>query len=753
MEEKLIALFSGKFGTAPSEVVALPGSASHRKYYRLVSGDISAIGAVGTDEAENAAFFAVARAMREGGVRVPEVYGADGLCYLQEDLGDTTLFDVACKGGEFTPHQRELLLKTVSILPRIQFETARHLDFNVCYPQREFDARMVDFDLNYFKYCFLKTVGAEFNEVLLQDDFDRLRTVLLGESQDAFMYRDFQARNVMLVGDVPAFIDFQGGRRGPVWYDLASFVLQAKAGYPEDLREALIAAYLKALRPYMDISREEFDRKFSLFALFRTLQVLGCYGFRGLVEKKQYFIDSIAPALRNLRSLLPLPQFPYLSSVLEGICESGTESDGRLAPAGMAALGRVRGRGPLERSDSGKDRSEGSYRTGAKCPSGGGGLTVTITSFSYRKGIPEDESGNGGGYVFDCRGVHNPGKYEEFKSLTGLDGPVIDFLEKDGEITDFLGNIYPIVDAHVKRFLERGFTSLQVSFGCTGGQHRSAYCAEHLAMHLAEKFPVRILLRHRELGIEREMGKKALVLAAGLGTRLRPLTDSMPKALVPWKGRPLIASVLDKLASAGYTDITVNVHHFADMLVRWLRENPLAGTRISISDESEALLDTGGAIAFAAPYIDDGRPVLVHNVDIISDLDLSWLEREADPSAAATLVVSRRETSRYLLFDRDGNLAGWTNVRTGEVRSPYTGSSDCGRSFDPAACEALAFSGIHLVAPALFPLLEQYAKTHGPAFSIIDFYLSVCDRVHIRSAVPSALSLEDVGKIEKYLAG
>ncbi len=721
MEEKLIALFSGKFGTAPSEVVALPGSASHRKYYRLVSGDISAIGAVGTDEAENAAFFAVARAMREGGVRVPEVYGADGLCYLQEDLGDTTLFDVACKGGEFTPHKRELLLKTVSILPRIQFETARHLDFNVCYPQREFDARMVDFDLNYFKYCFLKTVGAEFNEVLLQDDFDRLRTVLLGESQDAFMYRDFQARNVMLVGDDPAFIDFQGGRRGPVWYDLASFVLQAKAGYPEDLREALIAAYLKALRPYMDISREGFDLKFSLFALFRTLQVLGCYGFRGLVEKKQYFIDSIAPALRNLRGLLPLPEFPYLSSVLEGICDLSIAT--------------------------GRTQSPVRHRQPSQIP-----LTVTVTSFSYRKGIPGDESGNGGGYVFDCRGVHNPGKYEEFKSLTGLDGPVIDFLEKDGEITVFLGNIYPIVDAHVERFIERGFTSLKVSFGCTGGQHRSAYCAEHLAMHLAEKFPVRILLRHRELGIEREMGKKALVLAAGLGTRLRPLTDSMPKALVPWKGRPLIASVLDKLASAGYTDITVNVHHFADMLVRWLRENPIAGTRISISDESEALLDTGGAIAFAAPYIDDGRPVLVHNVDIISDLDLSWLEREADPSAAATLVVSRRETSRYLLFDRDGNLAGWTNVRTGEVRSPYTGSSDCGRSFDPAACEALAFSGIHLVAPALFPLLEEYARTHGPAFSIIDFYLSVCDRVHIRSAVPSALSLEDVGKIEKYLA-
>ena len=468
----LESLFKHYTGAAPVSCEALTGSASHRRYFRLTGPDgRTLIGVEGTDADENRAFLTIDRHFASKGINVPKVVAEDGLCYLQEDLGSTVLYDALASGrtsGKYSEDKVALLRKTIAALPKIQVEGARGLDWSVCYPQPSFDARMVDFDLNYFKYDFLKLSGLEFNEVKLQDDFDRLRADLLSEYSDTFLYRDFNARNVMLVDGEPWFIDFQGGRRGPVYYDVASFLWQARARYPESLREDLLQTYLEALRAYGPVDEAHFRSRLRLFILFRMLQVLGCYGYRGLWEGKKPFIDSIPPALEIVKSLLPFADYPYLSEVLASL-SAPHPSEGVLFP---------------EPSDSSS------------------ALTVTVYSFSFKKGIPEDTSGNGGGYVFDCRSVHNPGKYERFKQLTGLDKPVIDFLEEDGEILRFLDNVYSLVDAHVERFLQRGFTHLQVSFGCTGGQHRSAYSAQHLAEHLVAKYPVKVHLIHRERGIE-----------------------------------------------------------------------------------------------------------------------------------------------------------------------------------------------------------------------------------------------------------
>ncbi len=517
----LESLFEQYTGSAPVSKVALTGSASHRRYYRLTGPDgRTLIGVEGTDADENRAFLTIDRHFASKGINVPKVVAEDGLCYLQEDLGSAVLYDSLAAGrasGRYGPEEVALLRKTLAALPKIQVEGARGLDFSVCYPQPSFDGRMVDFDLNYFKYDYLKLSGLEFNEVRLQDDFDRLRTDLLAEPSDTFLYRDFNARNVMLVDGEPWFIDFQGGRRGPVYYDVASFLWQARARYPDDLREELLQTYLEALREYGPVDETHFRERLRLFVLFRLLQVLGCYGYRGLWEGKQAFIDSIPPALDILRSQLPFENYPYLSEVLAKLCGGALSPEGvflpkpsaigdcSVPPTGSVSFARKQASclrpipcGPLPlmrpRVATGLERNT---------PSSGSPLTVTVYSFSFKKGIPEDTSGNGGGYVFDCRSVHNPGKYERFKQLTGLDAPVIEFLEQDGEILRFLDHVYALVDAHVERFLSRGFTHLQVSFGCTGGQHRSAYSAQHLAEHLVANYPVRVHLIHRERGIER----------------------------------------------------------------------------------------------------------------------------------------------------------------------------------------------------------------------------------------------------------
>ena len=466
--EQIKNLYRTYTGHEAEEVTELPSSGSNRRYFRL-HGPQTLIGVSGTSIEENRAFIYMADHFRQKGLPVPEVYAQsdDQSFYLQEDLGDTLLFDAIEKGRKssvFDESEKTLLRQTITKLPEIQFMGSDGFDFSYCYPQEEFNQRSILWDLNYFKYCFLKATGMEFQENRLEDDFLKMSDVLLRNQSATFMYRDFQSRNVMIRDGHPWFIDFQGGRKGPVYYDVASFLWQAKAKYPEDLRQELLLDYIEALRKYMPIDEKYFLSQLRHFVLFRTLQVLGAYGFRGYFEKKPHFIQSVPFAIENLRQLLKqdYPEYPYLCGLLRELTELKQFSD------------------DLQR------------RT----------LEVKIVSFAYKKGIPNDPTGNGGGFVFDCRAINNPGKYERYNHFTGLDEPVIRFLEEDGEITVFLEHVYDLVDASVKRYLDRGFTNLMVCFGCTGGQHRSVYSAQHLAEHLHQKFGVKVSLTHREQNIE-----------------------------------------------------------------------------------------------------------------------------------------------------------------------------------------------------------------------------------------------------------
>lgn len=469
------------------------------------------IGVIGTSREENHAFIYLAQHFEKRQLPVPHIHAVseDEMRYLQSDLGRTSLFD-ALKGGReaggrYNLQEKELLLKTIRELPNMQIRGARGLDFTQCYPQAEMDVDSVLFDLNYFKYCFLKATGLDFHELKLEAVFRRFANDLVHGNEESnipesasccFLYRDFQARNIMLDEEGnPYFIDFQGGRRGPFYYDLASFLWQASAKYPEKLRRQLIYEYYNSLKQYTEVPNERhFINRLSLFVLFRTLQVLGAYGFRGYFERKQHFIDSIPPAIENLRSLLKHPEsfpYPYLLEILEKLTQMP-----QFAPVKEEVAVRADGYKTTDKNVYEANPKDGPA-TFSKYD-GNGPLVVKVFSFSYRKGIPEDESGNGGGYVFDCRSTHNPGRYEPYKQLTGLDEPVIRFLEDDGEILTFLDSVYKLADAHVARYIQRGFTSLMFSFGCTGGQHRSVYSAQHLAEHIHKKFGVEVHILHRE---------------------------------------------------------------------------------------------------------------------------------------------------------------------------------------------------------------------------------------------------------------
>lgn len=472
--EKIIQLYRSVFSRPPQKCVLMVGSASNRKYYRLSDGTTSCIGVVGVDVLENKAFISMARHFRSRGINVPEIIAVseDSSAYLQVDLGVDVLYDMyvrAKRKSEGMENVEHLLCKTMSMLPKIQFEGAFGFDFSKCCHQPSYDRRMVMFDLNYFKYCFLKTSGLEFNEALLQDDFEKFADALLDEDTDTFLYRDFNARNVMICDNEPYFIDFQGGKRGPIYYDVASFIYHPRASYPAELQEKMLVCYLDALKNYVNVDEGCFRSRLEEFRLLRLLQVLGAYGFRGMVEQKADFVVAIPQAIETLRCLIPsfCEKYPYLAETLSRL-------------AGQPRFSRRQEEKRLE---------------------------VTVTSFSFKKGIPTDPSGNGGGYVFDCRAINNPGRHIEYKTMTGRDEPVIRFLEDDGGVFEYLDHVYGMVEPHVEAFVAREFTSLMVSFGCTGGQHRSVYCAESLARHIVKKYPhVRVRLIHREQNITETFG-------------------------------------------------------------------------------------------------------------------------------------------------------------------------------------------------------------------------------------------------------
>lgn len=490
--KQLLTLYKEWKGTAPLKAESLAQAGSNRQYVRLTDPQgHTAIGVIGPSTSENRCFIYLANHFTEKGLPMPHIYAvsADYKCYIQEDLGQHSLYDALAEarknGYQYGIDETRLLTRTIQQLAHVQVDGVNGLDFTQCIPPIRFDHQAAMFDLNYFKYSFLKTTDLPFDEIRLENDMQQLATDLVGDTSEGcyFLYRDFQSRNVMLRDDQPYFIDFQGGMQGPLQYDVASFLWQASARYPHSLRETLIAAYVNELRQILPQTDEEkFRQRLQLFVLFRTLQVLGAYGLRGYFERKKYFLDSIPLAITNLQSLLEdkvAAPYPYLNDILRQLVALPQFTQ-RSSIHGEASASRYDGQGPL---------------------------VVRVYSFSYKKGIPADTTGNGGGYVFDCRSTHNPGRYEQYKPLTGLDAPVIKFLEDDGEILTFLQSVYKLADAHVERYMQRGFTSLMFSFGCTGGRHRSVYSAQHLAEHLHQKYGIEVHICHREQNIRQVLSK------------------------------------------------------------------------------------------------------------------------------------------------------------------------------------------------------------------------------------------------------
>jgi aminoglycoside/choline kinase family phosphotransferase len=424
------------------------------------------IGAYYDSPQENHAFIELSRHFKKQGLNVPEilVVGEDMKTYLLEDLGDTILFDHITKIRRhegFSQKLVDIYKSVIDELIQFQMVAGKTVDYSVCYPAAEFDGQAYMWDLNYFKYNFLKLAQIPFDEYRLEEDFRKIVKLLLSADNSYFVYRDFQARNIMLHQGKMYFIDYQGGRKGPIYYDLVSLLFQARAKIPFETREGLIDYYIGQAGKINQESINNFRKYFYKFALIRILQTLGTYGFRGLYEKKKHFLESIPMAIENLNWLLSnlkiSTDIPELKHCLKQIIEMNESKKFSQPP-----------------------------------------LKLQINSFSYKRGIPVDLSGNGGGFVFDCRALPNPGRLEEYRNLTGMDQKVIDYLHQYKEVNSFIENSYSMVRQSIEVYTGRGFTHLVVNFGCTGGQHRSVYCAEQLAGKLKGFTNINVELRHRE---------------------------------------------------------------------------------------------------------------------------------------------------------------------------------------------------------------------------------------------------------------
>jgi aminoglycoside/choline kinase family phosphotransferase len=480
--DRLRQLFEQHFHSPAERVLPLQGElgGSGRKIIRLANEKHSAIGILYGVREENAAFLSFSRHFRKHGLPVPEIYGEDlnQGAYLEEDLGDTTLFEFLSTNRaneQVAPEAVNAYENVVATLPRFQVEAGRDLDYSVCYPCASFDRQSITWDLNYFKYYFLRLAGIPFSESALENDFGRLTDFLLSANCDYFLYRDFQSRNVMLRNGNPYFVDYQGGREGALQYDIASMLFDAKADLPPQLRQHLLEHYLQALAGYTKIPRDEFLRYYYAYVYVRIMQALGAYGFRGFYERKAHFLQSVPFALKNLRWLAHNVELPIQLPTLMDAFKNMLASEKLHAISGSAE------------SDS---------------------LTVRILSFSYHKSVPEDDSGNGGGFVFDGRCLPNPGREDRFKLLTGKDQPVADYLNQQESVHQFLASVMSLVDASLNTYQERGFRNLMVSFGCTGGQHRSVFLAEQLAKRLRVRKGVQVIVRH--LGLEALANQPAL---------------------------------------------------------------------------------------------------------------------------------------------------------------------------------------------------------------------------------------------------
>jgi aminoglycoside/choline kinase family phosphotransferase len=469
--EVLKQLFEHYFHAPPDTVQPLQGElgGSGRAILRLSAGAHTAIGILSSVHEENLAFLEFSRHFRQHGLPVPAIYAEDLSqgAYLEEDLGDTTLFEFlsANRRGEFiSPQVIDAYRRAVDLLPSFQVDAGRDLNYKVCYPRSSFDRQSIAWDLNYFKYYFLRLAGVPFNEQALEDDFGRLTRFLLTAPRDYFLYRDFQSRNIMIRDGEPFFLDYQGGRKGALQYDIASLLYDGKADLPPALRLQLLDHYLDSLAGHISLDRAAFTEHYYAYVYVRIMQALGAYGFRGFFERKPHFLQSVPYALKNLRWLAENVRLPIQLPALDHAFEAMIESPKFQTPATSAPP-----------------------------------LTVRIFSFSFHREAPTDPSGNGGGFVFDARSLPNPGRQEQFWELTGQDVPVIDYLRQQESVQQFLAAVLTLVDSTVAAYRQREFQNLMVSFGCTGGQHRSVFLAEQLANHLRATPGVEVLIRHVEL--------------------------------------------------------------------------------------------------------------------------------------------------------------------------------------------------------------------------------------------------------------
>jgi aminoglycoside/choline kinase family phosphotransferase len=464
-------LFEQHFQSPVQRVEPLQGKlgGSGRHIVRLFGNGMTAIGILHGVREENLAFIEFSRHFRRHGLPVPEIFGEDldQGAYLEEDLGDTTLYEFLSsnrEGEDIASPVIDAYRRAVELLPRFQIEAGQDLNYKVCYPRASFDRQSIAWDLNYFKYYFLRLAGIPFNEQALEKDFARLTKFLLSADHNYFLYRDFQSRNIMLQGNGPSFVDYQGGRKGALQYDVASLLYDAKADLPVELRQELLDHYLAALARFADVKREAFMEHYYAYVYIRIMQAMGAYGFRGFFERKSHFLQSVPYALKNLHWLLHNVELPVdLPSLMDAIRKI-------VASEKLQSLSK-----------------EAEH------------LIVRIFSFSFHRGLPKDDAGHGGGFVFDCRGLQNPGREERFKNLTGRDAQVIDYLNREEGVHQFLANTTSLVDASLNTYQTRGFKNLMVSFGCTGGQHRSVFMAEQLAKHLRKKAGVEVVVRHLAL--------------------------------------------------------------------------------------------------------------------------------------------------------------------------------------------------------------------------------------------------------------
>lgn len=455
-------------GATPEAIDKLAGGGGDREYYRVWGNSASYIATYNENVKENFTFIKFSNHFREKNVPVPkiEIVDESGRLYLQEDLGDTSLLNVLEKEG-YTDHAFSLYVKTVQLLAQMQVKGHEGMDYNNCLTTKEFGKQAILNDLLYCKYYFIDTLKIPYDKQALLDDFENFSESLTKENDEFFLFRDFQSRNVMVKNEAVFFIDFQGGMQGPLQYDIASLLWQAKAALPTKWKTQLLEIYLHEIQSLIPqkINEENFHIQYNGYVLIRLIQVLGAYGFRGLFERKAHFLSSIPFALKNLQLFLSVnsmaERFPVFNEILKMITSKKII-----------------------------DRFE-SPVANEHTP-----LIVEISSFSYKNGIPVDTSGNGGGYVFDCRGILNPGRIDKYKKLSGKDKPVINYLEQETEMSNFLNSIFDIVDIHVENYLQRGFSHLSINFGCTGGQHRSVYSAEQMNRHLKNKYKIKTILRH-----------------------------------------------------------------------------------------------------------------------------------------------------------------------------------------------------------------------------------------------------------------